>query len=820
MQATNIDHIKRSIFLRTFLALLVIGILLVATVMAPLNRDLKEKNAQQVQFIVDAKISAVNQFISKIFNIAGQFASRSQLRKNLQAYEDRQITQQQLQTLSTPILLDALKTAEDAIAITQLDSQGVSVVAVGPTIPADFLDSIDKTTPTPLLYDPIDIEGETLITISSPILSTDGRRLGTDVALFRTDGLRALITDHAGIGESGEVILLCRRQSGFVSLFPNRLPYEAGLFDRMMADYRNPPSIATESGNASFPNTVIGIRPVSATHWYLLFRMDRAELDAIIDQTTLRLLILSAVILLLGMLGVYRLTYPLLHVLGEELEERRRAEAQVRQLNDELERRVAKRTQQLSAAKESAEVANRTKSVFLANMSHELRTPLNAILGFSELLTRAPNLNDDQRESLRIVKSSGEHLLDIINDVLDMSKIEAGRMALAEETIDLPMLLRDVTAMLRVRANTKGLNLMLELDDSLPRYVSVDAKKLKQILLNVAGNAIKYTDQGGISLRARGRREQDGYRLEFEVEDTGRGIAPEDIDHVFEAFVQVGRDTRLSEGTGLGLPITLRFLQLMGGDITVESRIGEGSLFAFNLAAVPSASEEQAASVPSRRVRRLAAGQPVYNILIVDDSEANRLLLKKLLQEVGFRVREAANGEQALTECMAFKPHFIWMDMRMPVMDGYQATRRIRQMAGGHDIKIAALTASVFTDEQTRVLEAGCDEFVRKPFREADVFEVMKRLMGVEYDYFAPQTAPSPADSLSETELKSHLAALPKTVLTQLMQALDIGEMDKVTDAVDAVAGADNRLGLFLMHYTNSFKYAELEALLKAQGLG
>lgn len=362
--------------------------------------------------------------------------------------------------------------------------------------------------------------------------------------------------------------------------------------------------------------------------------------------------------------------------------------------------------QELEQARDIAETANRTKGIFLANMSHELRTPLNAIIGFTQILTSSENLSPEQREQIEIINSSGEHLLTLINDVLEMSKIEAGQTTLQENNFNVVNLLNEVEDMLSLRAKSKGLNLLVERSSDMPHFIRTDQSKLRQILINLINNAIKFTNEGGVSIRTRYEKNKD-HRLYFEVEDSGEGIAPDEIETLFEAFVQSTTGKKAKEGTGLGLSISREFIRLMDGDIRVNSQIGKGSLFKFDIKIELAAEEEIIVDTPPRQVIGLEPGQPNYRILIVDDISENRKLLSTLLQPLGFEIKEAENGREAFDIWHAWEPDLIWMDMRMPVMDGYEATTWIRSMPNGADTVIIALTASAFEENRAMSLEAG-----------------------------------------------------------------------------------------------------------------
>ena len=410
----------------------------------------------------------------------------------------------------------------------------------------------------------------------------------------------------------------------------------------------------------------------------------------------------------------------------------------------------------LKEAKEAAEMASRAKSDFLASMSHELRTPLNAILGFSQLLTRDDSLNIQQRENLGIINRSGEHLLALINDVLSMSKIEAGQIALKENSFDLYWLLDSIKEMLQLKAHAKGLELNFERHLDIPQYVKTDESKLRQVLINLLGNALKFTQKGSVTLRVspvnnpsfslinNSDRELNNEQkiIKFEVEDTGQGIAAEEISTLFDPFVQTQTGRQSMEGTGLGLPISRQFVRLMGGDITVSSTFNQGSTFTFGIK-ITSSSFTSIETTKNRmkQVVGLEENQPTYRILVVEDSAVNRLLLVKLLRPLGFEVREAANGEEAINTWQIWQPHLVWMDIQMPIIDGYEATKAIKQMAlGNWHTTIIALTASAFEEQREEILNAGCDDFVRKPFRAEILLEKIALHLGVRYIYEQPRS--------------------------------------------------------------------------------
>jgi signal transduction histidine kinase/DNA-binding response OmpR family regulator len=484
------------------------------------------------------------------------------------------------------------------------------------------------------------------------------------------------------------------------------------------------------------------------------------------------------------------------------------------------QKRELRQTQNVTRLEDVAavsEAANRAKSTFLSTMSHEIRTPMNAILGYSQLMLRDPTLGADAKANLKIINRSGEHLLSLINDVLDMSKIEAGRAEIAPTTFMLSGLLDDLENMFRLRAESKALQFEMSVNGGTVRYVLADEGKIRQALINLLGNAIKFTQNGQILLQVSlAEREDKMLWLSARVEDTGSGITDDEQKRLFQPFTQAKGSLNTQQGTGLGLAISRQHARLMGGDITVSGRPGGGSVFLFEVPVV----EGDVGVVIKRgvpcHVVGLKPGQEVVRILAVDDHLENRTWLIKLLTTIGFSVRGAENGEEAIRIWREWKPGLILMDVHMPRMDGLEATRRIKATPEGKDTFIVTLTASALDQERRMARESGADDFLPKPCRENELLETMRALLNVIYDY---EEVGGNAEAAGGAQAWSteKLGKLPPKLIGELRHATASGNkklLDKLILEVSETTGHDSS-ALALRELAEKYEYDTLTRLLE-----
>ena len=470
-----------------------------------------------------------------------------------------------------------------------------------------------------------------------------------------------------------------------------------------------------------------------------------------------------------------------------------------------------------------SEQANKAKSTFLANMSHEIRTPMNAVLGCTQLLLNDQSFSTRQMELLRIIERSGGHLLDMINDILDISMIEAGRVILKEEIFDVHDLLQDMKAVFSMSAEAKGLRFFLDYEENLPQYILADGGKLRQVLVNLLGNAIKNTEKGGVVLRVRtdcppGQAQETHGDMQhcsllFEVEDSGCGISKEILDKIFSPFEQPSGGVKPG-GTGLGLPISSKLVQLMGGRLSVESKVDIGSCFFFRMQVLVQQSEQECKleKVDTRPVVGFELGADPFRILVVDDSDANRILLRRILEMAGFTVVEASNGQEAIDLFEKFAPQAVLMDIQMPVMDGLEATRRLKATEKGRAVPFIAITGNAFDEDQKKGMAIGMAAYLCKPFRAEELLRMLGGCLDLRSQYEEAVSSPSSREQVVTPEM---IALLPQELLASLRQAVAEGDMACLRELIARVKEQDRAAAVGLQSLADCYDYQRLDTLLK-----
>jgi PAS domain S-box-containing protein len=466
-------------------------------------------------------------------------------------------------------------------------------------------------------------------------------------------------------------------------------------------------------------------------------------------------------------------------------------------------------------AKLEAEMANKSKSLFLANMSHEIRTPLNAIIGFSQLMDRDTELTNVQKEYITSIIRAGEHLLTLINNILELSKVEAGKVVLMPNNIDLQAFIEDIQMIFKEKMESKHLQFIFEIDENLPRIVLIDEHKLRQIMINLIGNAIKFTDEGGIAVRVRVDKENNEFsRLVVEIQDSGCGIAENELSILFRHFVQTTSGIQKSSGTGLGLALSRELAILMGGDISVSSKLGKGSTFTFHVK-IKEGDPEAIQDVSSQRIKCIEKGQKDFRILIVDDKDENLRVAVKLLELIGFQTKEAVNGEDAILKFEEWSPDLILMDMRMPVMDGYEATRLIKLTEKGKSTPIIALTASSFEDERKEIEKLDMQGYIRKPFRENELFSTIGKILGIKYIYEDEVSFIKKKYQKNKEAILKDIKKLSDIHLIKMLDAIAVADLDLLIEIINSFESENSELAEYLKVLANNYNYDYIQQLLK-----
>ncbi len=481
-------------------------------------------------------------------------------------------------------------------------------------------------------------------------------------------------------------------------------------------------------------------------------------------------------------------------------------------LHKEIEIRK-KVEEELIIAKLQAEQASKAKGIFLASMTHEIRTPLNAILGYSQIMMREKNLPQESLRQIEIINTSGEHLLGLINEILDMSKIEAGKTEVFNETFSLYTVMKQIKNLFSIKTGRKGIGFDINIRPDVPDIIITDKSKLKQILINLIGNAIKFTDKGTITVELSVEND-DPEKLITTVSDTGKGIPPEFLEHIFDPFEQA-EEGRNRGGTGLGLPISRNFVNMLGGDITIKSTLSEGSCFTFTIRFRKGEDGVITETEAEKKVVGIKSGI-IPRVIIVDDRDVNRDILIKILEPLGYIVKEASGGSEALDLIDTWEPDLVLLDLVMPEVSGRDVIRALKKNPRHSGIKIIVITASALEMEKDEILELGADSFIRKPFRESSILNEIKDMFGLEYNYEEAQIEDSTIPVFkSSVELSDRTSVIPEDVKKQLSNALVTGDIEEINSLISKIAALDEDLAKQIKYMADDFEFSSLIEILK-----
>ncbi len=544
----------------------------------------------------------------------------------------------------------------------------------------------------------------------------------------------------------------------------------------------------------------------------------------------------ESLLLLQSFIGVVAVTT---FVLSAVINENRQAEATLKKLNNELEQRVEERTAQLQKAKQTADAANQSKSDFLANMSHELRTPLNGILGYAQIMNRSQSWGEKERNGVSIIYQCGSHLLTLINDILDISKIEAGKLDLHPKAFHFPSFLQSIVEIVRIRTEQKQIDLIYLPDSELPEGIEADEKRLRQVLINLLGNAVKFTDRGSVTFKVEVTKHEESLDcqssienrkskiqnrlIRFQIEDTGVGMTPDSMTKIFTPFEQVGDTHRKTEGTGLGLAISTKIVNLMDSKIEVTSDFGSGSTFAFTVN-FPLAADwvNAAATATGKQIVGYQGTQKT--ILVVDDNWQNRSVIVSLLAPIGFAVVEAENGEDGLAKAAKIKPDLIIADLSMPVMDGFEMLRQLRSSESLKNLRTVVSSASVYEMDRQKSLDAGGDDFLPKPVQLEELFFIVEKHLKIKWNYQQTASNETAGEQLTpkpkgNSLLPSSAMAVPAPEeLALLLNLAQQGRLKKLTEEAKRIAQLNKGYTEFvqpILELAKSFQTDKIEDLLK-----